>query len=165
MTPSTIQDAIVAALTARYNWPAAPNAIPPVLPPANPITVEPRGGAFTDRELPLLLSKAPSLWVACTRLSGLRVYRPARNWEATLDWSLLLLVKGSATVDREDQALDTVFDLLTWLPHQNWGFAGAQLPAEDTLAAENLYTGQVDLLRVAAWGVTWRQTFETLSQF
>ncbi|MFZ1828489.1 MAG: hypothetical protein WAW42_06925 [Candidatus Competibacteraceae bacterium] len=149
MTPSAIQDAIVATLAARYPT----------------FTVEPHGGAFADQELPLLLSQAPALWLSCTRLTGLRVYRPARSWEATLHWSLLLLVKGSATVEREDQALDTVFDLLTWLPHQNWGLASAQLPPEDTLTAANLYTGQVNLLRVAAWGVTWQQTFETLSQF
>ena len=145
LTPSAIHSAIVAALATRY--------------PA--LTVEAHGGSFTERELPLLLSKAPAILAACTRIAGLETYPNNSHWQADLGFALYVFGADTVTTDRDVLALDTVFDLLTWVPHQRWSVPEAQIIDPASLTADNLYTGQVNLLRVAVWGLTWTQTFQT----
>lgn len=142
MTPSAIQDAIVAALTVRYTA----------------FTVEAHGGNFTERELPFFLNKAPVILVACTTLPGLQ---PAgvKKWRSALRWGLFVLGSDTATEARDDVALDTVFDLLLWLPSQRWGLEEAKVPDMNSFSASNLYTGSTNNLRVALWGLRWDQTF------
>jgi len=142
VTPSEIQDAIVAALTVRYTA----------------FKVEAHGGNFTERELPFLLSKAPVILVACTTLPGLQ---PAgvNKWRSALRWGLFVLGSDTATEARDDVALDTAFDLLLWVPGQRWGLEEARLPDMNSLNASNLYTGSTNNLRVALWGLRWDQTF------
>ncbi len=142
MKPSDIQDALVAALAARY--------------PA--FTVEAYGGLFTEREAPFLLGKAPAILAACVALPGLA---PAglNKWRSALRWGLFVLGSDADGRERDDVALDTVFDLLLWLPGQRWGMPEAKLPDLTSFTADNLYTGSLNHLRVALWGVRWEQTF------
>jgi hypothetical protein len=91
----------------------------------------------------------------------MRVYQTAAHWQATLRWSLVVLGADTATLERADLAVDTAFDLLQWLPQQRWGLTEARLPDADSLTADNLYTGSLNNLRVALWGVSWLQTFQT----
>jgi len=143
LTPSAIRGAIVTALKTRY----------PTL------TVEAHGGSFTERELPLLLAKAPAILVACTGGANLTAAGPDR-WKGDLRWALYVFGADTATTERDVLALDTVFNLLTWLPEQKWELGNdARLPERNTITADNLYTGQVNILRVAVWGLTWTQTF------
>lgn len=142
MTPSEIQDAIVAGLAARY-----PD-----------FTVEAHGGSFTERELPLLLAKAPCLLVACIGGTNLTWAGPTR-WRGDLNFVLYVFGADTASTERAALALDTVFDVLAWLPDQNWSVSDARPTDRTTVRADNLYTGQVNLLRVAVWGLTWTQSF------
>lgn len=144
-TPSAIQDAIVNALATRYST----------------FTVEVHGGDLVEREMPLLLNKVPALLLACTGFPTVRVYQSAAHWQIALRFRLLVLSADTATVERADQAIDTTFDLLTWLPQQRWGLTEARLPDADSLTADNLYTGSLNNLRVAFWGLSWLQTFQT----
>ncbi len=146
MTPSAIRAAIVGTLATRY--------------PA--LTVEAHGGRFTERELPLLLAKTPAILVACTRIGAVQSWEAGVRWEADLGFALYVFGADNAATERDVLALDTVFDLLTWLPDQRWGLAEADLPVRTSFDAENLYTGQVNILRVAVWGLTWTQSFQTL---
>ena len=148
MTPSTIQAAVVAALATRY--------------PA--LNVRAHGGQFTERELPMLLAQAPALLVA---VAGLSALTPSGEiaWRAGVRWTVYVL-GADVPADPPDPAQpratlasDTAFDLLLWLPDQRWGLADARLPDSDSFAADNLYTGHVNVLRVALWGVTWTQSF------
>lgn len=146
LTPSAIRSAVTTAIETRY--------------PA--LNVEAHGGQFTERELPLLLAKTPAILVACTRIGALQSWDAGARWKADLGFALYIFGADSATTERDVLALDTVFDLLTWLPDQRWGLAEAELPDRTSFAADNLYTGQVNILRVAVWGLTWTQPFQTL---
>lgn len=149
LTPSAIRSAVTGVIATRY--------------PA--LTVEAHGGSFTERELPLLLAKAPAILVACTRIAGLQVHEDASRWQATLGFALYVFGADTTTTERDVLALDTVFDLLTFLPQQRWGLPEARMIDEDRITADNLYTGQVNILRVAVWGLTWDQTFQTLHHY
>jgi hypothetical protein len=144
MNPSAIQDAIVVGLEARY--------------PA--FTVEPHGGNLVEREVPMLLSKAPALLLAITGFRDVAVYDGGR-WAATFTFSLVVLGKDTATDARDDLAVDAVFDLLPWLPYQRWGLNEALPPDPASLTADNLYTGSLNNLRIALWGLRWSQPFRT----
>jgi hypothetical protein len=142
MKPSAIQDAVAAVLAARYPT----------------FTVEPHGGQFTEREVPMLLAKAPAILVACTGFASLHA-TGLNQWRGVLRWAAFVLGADTATTERQDVALDTVADLWLWLPGQRWGLAEARVPEQASLAADNLYTGSLNNLRIALWGLRWEQTF------
>lgn len=139
---SVIHDDVVKELSARYA----------------PWKVMAHGGSFGERELPLLMEQAPALLVSCSGIEDLRP-RGASRWDATLSWVLFVLASDQGGVGRASVALDVVVDLLEWLPTQKWGNDHARLPIIDTLQADNLYTGHINLLQVAMWGLRWKQIF------
>lgn len=147
--PSAIQAAVVSGLAARY-----PD-----------LTVAAHGGQFTERELPMLLAQAPALLVAITGIGDLKPFGET-GWLGAVRWAVYVL-GADVPADPPDPAQpratlasDTAFDLLLWLPDQRWSLAGAaRLPDPESFAADNLYTGHVNVLRVALWGVTWTQSF------
>lgn len=146
MSPSDVRDAIVTVLgTAFPTW-----------------TVEAHGGALTERELPMLLSKAPCLLVSLQRFATFLPKGP-RHWSATLDWIVTVIGRDEADTDtdipRAEVALKAVFSLLASLSGQRWGLTDAKPPDADSLRAENLQTVHVNNLRVALWAVSWTQTF------
>jgi hypothetical protein len=155
MTLSAITAAIVAQLAARY--------------PA--LTVEAHGGQFTERELPILLAKTPALLVAIAGIANLAPFLETQ-WRADLRWTVYVLgadvpadpgeppdLPSTPAQPRAVLASDTTFDLLLWLPGQRWSVPGARPPDLESFAADNLYTGHVNILRVALWAVTWTQSF------
>lgn len=146
LTPTAIRTAVTGAVAARY--------------PA--LAVEAHGGRFTEREIPLLLAKAPAILVACTGMARMQSWQAGARWKADLGFALYVFGADTASAGRDVLALDTAFDLMTWLPEQRWGLPEADLPARDSFAADNLYTGTVNILRVAVWGLTWTQPFQTL---
>lgn len=146
LTFSVAQAAVVAGLAARYT----------------DFSVELHGGNFTERELPFLLGKAPVILASCVRVTDFRTLGPD-GWEGVLQWAVAVLATDTASTPRAAWALDTVFDLLRWVPDQRWGLEQANLPEPDSMTtADNLYTGHVNNLRVALWGTGWKQTFQTL---
>lgn len=141
MTPSAILDAAVAVVAARYPT----------------FKVEAHGGRFAETDLPLLLAKAPALLLGC---GGLPQLVPAgeRGWRADWTWGLYVLGADVGSAGRAALALDTCVDLMTWLPEQTWGVPGARLVDPAAISADNLFTGHVNILRVALWGLTWTQS-------
>ena len=142
MTPVDVLTAMAATLAAKF--------------PTVPVT--PHGGRFTERELPLLLAKAPCLLVSCLSIGSLSLAGPDR-WRGDAQWGVYVLGAESPTTPRDQQALNLTYSLLTFIPDQRWGLEEARLPDLDRIAADNLYTGYSNTLRVALWGVAWSQTF------
>jgi len=139
---SQIRATLVSTLAARYPT----------------VKVEAHGGRFSEKEVALLLSKAPALRVGCIGFPSLTAQGPAQ-WKADTDWALYVFAADTATSERDVLALDLVQDLMLWLPDQRWGLDASRLMARDSLTAENLYTGTINILRVALWAVTWTQPF------
>ncbi len=142
MKPSEIQNAVAGIIKTRYPT----------------MTVEPHGGNFTERDVPMLLAKAPAILVACTVIPAMQ---PAglHRWRTSLQWALFVLGADTATTERDVVAMDTVFDLLLWLPTQRWDVPNAGLIEHDSMTANNLYTGSLNNLRIALWGMRWNQPF------
>lgn len=115
------------------------------------------GGAFTERELALWLGSVPCLRVGVLGLNAIAP-RGRDGWQADLRWTAYILTTDAPGHDRLTLALDTVDTLLTHLiTGPRWGIPG-QPPQLDTIQAENLYTGPVNILSVALWAVAWTQT-------
>lgn len=142
MTLSQARAAVVAALQAQF----------PTL------KVEAHGGRFTEKEVALMLSKAPAMLVSPVGFPAMTPQGPM-HWKADVDWALYVFAADTATTGRDVVALDVVQELMTWLPEQRWGLAESRLMARDSLTAENLYTGHINILRVSLWALTWQQPF------
>lgn len=125
-----------------------------------PLRVEAHGGRFTERELALVLGKAPCILVALLGLSRY-VGRGRRTWMGELDLSVFFLVKDDGADARADLAMDAANRLVDLLPEQRWGLDEqvCRPPLVPTITAENIYTGHANNLRVALWAVAWTQSF------
>ncbi len=121
------------------------------------MTVDTHGGAFTERELALWLGSVPCLRVGCLGLNTITP-RGRDGWQADLRWTAYILTTDKPGSDRLTVALDTVDTLLAYLiTGPSWSLPG-QPPQLETIQAENLYTGPVNILSVALWAVAWTQT-------
>jgi hypothetical protein len=131
------------------------------------LTVEAHGGQFTERELPLLLGKTPCILIAATGVSRYVPYAPGQ-WQGDTGWAAYCLGADSGG-NRAEQAMDAAQALLDQMLDQTWGLADSVCEPPDftTVRAENLYSGHVNILRVALWVVTWQQTltFATTETF
>lgn len=142
MALSDIQAAMVSAVATQFST----------------LTVAAHGGQFTERELPLLLARAPLLLISCLGVDQLAPFLETR-WRVQARWAIYVFGAETATESRDELAMDTVLSLLTWLPDQRWGLSAASPPELESFGADNLYTGHVNILRVSLWAVTWTQTF------
>lgn len=125
-----------------------------------PLPVAAHGGRFTEEELPLLLGETPCLRVAILGLSSY-VVRGRDRWSGSVRLAVYCLGADTPSVSRADLAMDTAIRLVDMLPDQRWGFdlQDARPPDLDSISAENIYTGDINNLRVALWGVAWSQIF------
>ncbi len=144
MSLAALTDAMVATITARLA----------------PARVKQHGGAFTERELVLLLGDAPCLLVAPLQLSGFGPNHNLNGWQATARFTVYCL-STDAGGNRTDAAMDyaqAVLNLL--LEDQDWGLpAHCEPPLLTSLRAENLYSGKINILSIAVWAVSWDQLF------
>ncbi len=135
-------DAVVADLTPRF-----PD-----------LTVGTHGGAFTERELALWLGTVPCLRVGCLGLNRIAPRGGRGDWQADLRWTAYILTADRGANGRLQLALDAADTLISYLvtgPH--FGLNGGA-PQLESIQAENLYTGPVNVLSVALWAVAWTQT-------
>lgn len=137
---------------------AAQTAVVGTLAPLFPaLRVEAHGGRFTEAELAILLGRTPCLLIA---VLGFDTYASSglHRWSASVSWGAYCLAADSAT-GRAELAMETVYALIERLPGQRWGLGAACKPPDmPTFAADNLYTGHANNLRIALWAASWSQT-------
>ncbi|MEI2742720.1 MAG: hypothetical protein V9G63_16275 [Candidatus Competibacter sp.] len=125
-----------------------------------PLRVESHGGRFTEREIAMLLGKAPCVLAAVLGVSRVTA-RGRERWAADLRLGAYCLGADTPAESRADLAMDRAIEIVDLLPAQLWGKTDQDCrpPDIDTIAADNLYTGHINNLRVALWAVAWTQTF------
>lgn len=123
-----------------------------------PLKVQAHGGQFTERELPLLLAQAPAVLISSLGISGFSPKEP-KLWHGDVRWVAYCL-GADQQESRAEQAADAAEAVMNQLILQTWGLSDTAIrPAVlDSITAENLYSGHVNVLRVALWAVTWTQT-------
>lgn len=125
-----------------------------------PLRVESHGGRFVEREMPMLLGKAPCILVA---LLGINRYvtRGRDRWNGDLRLGAYCLGADTFTDPRAVLAMDTALRIVDLLPDQLWGLSAQACRPPDvaSIVADNVYTGHINNLRVALWGIAWDQTF------
>lgn len=126
-----------------------------------PLPVKAHGGAFTEKELALLLDDAPCVLVAPL---GIRQMIPAdpTNWRGTVQWAAVCLAADQPGIGREQLASDTASAIIGQLINQVWGLPPEDIEPADlkSISAEAVYSGRVNLLKVAIWAVSWTQTLK-----
>lgn len=139
----TVQTAIVNALT----------------PVVAPLKVQAHGGAFTEKELALLLGDAPCVLVSPLAVEG---FKPTDDttWRGDVRWAAVCLAVEQPGLPREQQASDAATHIMGQLISQSWGLTDADLEpaALSSITAEAVYSGRVNLLQVSIWAVSWTQT-------
>lgn len=139
-------------------YPALDAVVADLIPRFPDLTVGTHGGAFTERELALWLGTVPCLRVGCLGLNRIAPRGGRGAWQADLRWAAYILTADRGANGRLQLALDTVDTLISYLmTGPRWGLNGSA-PTLDSIQAENLYTGPVNVLNVALWAVAWTQT-------
>jgi len=122
-----------------------------------PVNVIAHGGRFTEHELPVLLNQSPCILVSCAGIVEVKQYEPTQ-WQGVTQWAAYCFGADTAS-SRADQAMDLAEAVLNQMQYQLWGISSTiiEYPSFSSARADNLYSGHVNNLRVAIWGVTWNQ--------
>ena len=131
------RDAIVAAIKA---------ALPDLY------TCEAHGGRFDLNELTRWSRKAPAVLVAAVSVPAISD-GPTNN--AEVRWVAYLITRDTPEATRDVAALDFSEALLRLVRKNTWQLDNTQNPQR--VAAENLYSGQIDRHGIALWAVSWQQ--------
>lgn len=115
-------------------------------------TVEPHGGRFDLKELNRWSRQAPAVLVAAVSVPAI-ADGPTRN--AEVRWVAYLVTRDTPEATRDVAALDYAEALLRLVRKNTWGLENTQTP--ERVAAENLYSGQLDSNGMALWAVSWQQ--------
>ncbi len=117
-----------------------------------PCPVKAIGGAFGADELRRHVTASPCVLVAMLRLTA---YTPSlAGWKADATCVAYVVTRDTPTASRDAQALTLVSALLANLASASYGTA-ARLVQQADLTADNLYSGTLDSVAVALWGITW----------
>lgn len=125
-----------------------------------PCPVETVGGAFDGAELRRHVVAAPLVLLALTRVGDLNRHGPA--WKASLTLQAYVVTRDTPDLPRERAALDLTGRIIAHAhaidtleaPDGSKLFRPGAAPS--TLSADNLYSGSIDSVAVALWGVRWQ---------
>lgn len=143
VTPVDVLDAVVATIAPLY--------------PS--YKTEAHGGQFNESEIALLLGKAPCILVSCLRVGPLQASGMSNRWRGTTNWAIYVIARDGVGVERDESALSVAYALSALIPTQHWGVGESKIPELNTVIADNLFSGHINNLRVAIWGVSWQQIF------
>lgn len=128
-----------------------------------PVAVKWTGGSFGSDDLKRFLTTSPTVMVSILGINDWKkVQVPGKfRCNAVGQFGIYLLARGE---NRDSETLDLVASMLTIAP----GLTGTGdtfrifSPTEPT--AQNLYSGQIDGLAVALWGVQWDASISLISE-
>ena len=115
-------------------------------------TCEAHGGRFDFKELSRWSKQAPAVLVAAVSVPSI-ADGPTRI--AQVRWVAYLVTRDTPQATRDVAALDFAEALLRLVRNNTWALDNTQKP--ERLAAENLYSGQLDRSGMALWAVSWQQ--------
>ena len=115
-------------------------------------TCEAHGGRFDFKELSRWSKQAPAVLVAAVSVPSI-ADGPTRI--AQVRWVAYLVTRDTPQATRDVAALDFAEALLRLGRNNTWALDNTQKP--ERLAAENLYSGQLDRSGMALWAVSWQQ--------
>ena len=123
-------------------------------------SVEPHGGRFdSPQEIKRFATKAPAVLVACVKLQlqnpgSARIIVPA-------GWAIFVLTRDIPQVQRDQGALALAEAVVQQVNGNSWGRGDLGEPYD--IEARNLYSGSIDNLGIALWGVAFNQAVTSLS--
>lgn len=122
------------------------------------IEVKDHPGRFTDDELGRILRKPKAIRVAVEQLPELKVEADGIRG-ATARFIVFVLCSDTKGEDRHRAALDIVEELAAFVVYNRWGRPDMfQAVSPSTIAAENLYSGEISTGKgLAWWALTWTQ--------
>ena len=121
------------------------NAIKTALPDL--YTVEAHGGRFDLKELTRWSKQAPAVLVAAVSVPAIA---DGPTNIAEVRWVAYLVTRDTPQATRDVAALDFSEALLRLVRKNTWNLDNTQNPTR--VAAENLYSGQLDRHGIALWG-------------
>ena len=109
-------------------------------------------GRFDREEIRRIAHKSPAVFVAC--LAASETEDEGGEIESDLRWGAFIVAKDQRAVKRDEVALALLQALLLHLPGNRWNVEAGR---PENIAAQNLYSGKIDKLGIAMWGVSWSQ--------
>ena len=115
-------------------------------------TCESHGGRFDAAELGRYSKLAPAVLVAAVSVPTLS---DGKDQIAEVRWAAFIVTRDTPSATRDVAALDYAEAVMRTVKLNRWGLDNAQKP--ERLAADNLFSGQLDRKGIALWAVSWQQ--------
>lgn len=124
-------------------------------------TCELHGGRFNVEELKRLGRQAPALFLSALAAPANTGVGDGRR-QIALQLTAFVLASDQRGLPRDVAVLNLVEAVMMTLPQQTWGLPESDTPLRcgfpERISAQNLYSGSLDKVKSALWGVSWRQS-------
>lgn len=115
----------------------------------------PYGGKFGKDDVKRYAMKSPAVLVSCLGLVEAKA-DGCGSVDAVFAWGSFIITTDKQGLLRDVGALAILTAITGRIPDNKWGLADVGYPEQ--VRGENLYSGEIDKVGVALWGVTWRQS-------
>ena len=122
--------------------------------------VQSHPGRFTEAELTRLLTANKAVRVAIENTQSVTVTGQGIQ-QARLLMAAYVICSDTRTAPRHEAALTIAEAIIEQLPFNRFGTLNLRPIEPKTIAAENLYSGEIDRKGIALWGISWEQTLES----
>lgn len=116
---------------------------------------KPHGGRFDKKELKRISGRAPAIYVAPIA-TGKAMPTGTGQQELPLSIAAFVVTTDQRKLPRAVSALNLVQGLVTGINNQSWGME-EQIFSAGPASSKNLYSGEIDKIGIALWGVSWQQ--------
>jgi len=114
-------------------------------------------GRFTEEELSRLLTARKAVRVAMENTQSVSVNGKGIQ-EAKVLMAAYVICSDAKNLPRHQSALAITESIIEFLPFNRFESDKLKPVLPPSIAAENLYSGEVDRKGIALWGISWEQT-------
>ncbi|MGI9276425.1 MAG: hypothetical protein ACR2PT_16470 [Endozoicomonas sp.] len=114
-------------------------------------------GRFGEEELSRLLTAKKAVRVAMENTQSVSVTGQGIQ-EAKVLMAAYVICSDAKNLPRHESALAITESIIEFLPFNRFGSDRLKPVLPPSIAAENLYSGEIDRKGIALWGISWEQS-------
>ncbi len=120
--------------------------------------VETHPGRFTEEEIRYIARAPRAVRVAVEDILETKINAMGKKKQHTVAVFAVVICSDQQGPDRAQSAIDIVEKLISVIYRNRWNSDAYQPVLDNSISAQNIYSGETERSGIAMWAVTWNQT-------
>ncbi|MDO6747211.1 phage protein Gp37 [Gilvimarinus sp. 1_MG-2023] len=120
--------------------------------------VETHPGRFTEDEIRHIARAPRAVRVAVEDILETKINAMGKRKQHTVAVFAVVICSDQYGADRAQSAIDVVEKLISVIYRNRWNSDDYQAVLDNSISAQNIYSGETERSGIAMWAVTWNQT-------